>query len=58
MNQDQVESLIRSILKIVGGAFVAKGFTDNSTAEIIISGIAALAGVVWSHYANKPTALS
>lgn len=41
------QTLIRSILKIGGGYFVAKGFTDDSTAEIIISGLVALIGIIW-----------
>lgn len=45
---DQLQSAIRSVLKVAGGALVTKGITDNSTVEIIIAGVVALAGVVWS----------
>lgn len=41
------QSLIRSILKIGAGFFVAKGYTDESNAEIIIAGLVALASVIW-----------
>lgn len=55
---DQITSAVRSALKIAGGYFVAKGFTDNSTMEIIVSGLAALIGVLWSvtHHAATPSA--
>lgn len=41
------QSLLRSILKIGAGFFVAKGYTDESNAEIIIAGLVALASVIW-----------
>ena len=49
MLSEQVQSAIRSVLKVAGGALVTKGITDNSTVEIIIAGVVALAGVVWSY---------
>ncbi len=56
---EQISSAIRSVLKIFGGALVARGITDNSTIEIVIAGIIALAGIAWSywhHAAPKPPA--
>jgi len=41
------QTLIRSILKIGGGALIAKGITDESTAETIIAGLVALIGIIW-----------
>ncbi len=41
------QSLIRAALKIGAGYFIAKGFTDDSTAETIISGLVALFAVIW-----------
>src|SRR5207237_1424440 len=45
---DQLASLIRTLLKYGAGILVTKGITDSSTAEIIISGLVALLGVLWS----------
>ena len=50
---DQLQSLLRSILKFGGGWFVAKGMTDNSTAELVAAVLAALAGFVWSAWTHK-----
>lgn len=44
---DTMQTLLRSILKIGGGYLVAKGYVDQSNAEIIIAGLAALVAVVW-----------
>lgn len=41
------QTLLRSILKIGGGYFLAKGVADESTMEAIISGLVALIGVIW-----------
>lgn len=41
------QTLIRSVLKIGAGYFVAKGFADESTSEVIVAGLAALIGVIW-----------
>jgi hypothetical protein len=53
---DQIASATRSVLKIFGGALVARGITDNSTVEVIIAGVIAVAGVVWSAYHHKAAA--
>lgn len=45
---DQVASAIRSVLKVVGGALVTKGLTDNTTLEALIGGAVALIGIIWS----------
>lgn len=44
------QTLIRSILKIGGGALLTKGLADESTLETIIAGLTALIGVVWGIY--------
>lgn len=56
MNTDQVLSLLRTVLKLAGASFVTKGITDSNTLEIIVSGVVALAGVIWSFYAHKADA--
>lgn len=54
---DQILSAIRSLCKYGAGILTAKGYTDNSTAEIVISGVLAAIGIVWSalHHAQNPT---
>jgi len=53
---DQVLSAIRSVLKIGGGWLIARGYADNSNVEMVIAGILAAAGIVWSwvHHETKP----
>jgi len=54
---NQIASAIRSVLKVIGGALVAKGYTDDSTLEIVIAGIIAAVGIGWSwktHQGAKP----
>lgn len=41
------QTLIRSVLKIGAGVLVAKGLTDESTAEVIIAGLTALISILW-----------
>jgi hypothetical protein len=52
---EQISSAIRSVLKVIGGALVAKGVTDNSTIEIVIAGIIAAIGIGWSWWHHKAT---
>lgn len=49
MNQDQILSLARSVLKVLGAYFIAHGsVTDSGWSEL--SGVALTAiGVWWSH---------
>lgn len=47
-------TVLRSILKIGGGAMAAKGLADDSTAEAIAAGLTALLGVVWGLFDRKP----
>ncbi len=48
MNTTQINSAIRSVLKVGGGWLIARGITDNSHVEIVIAGVIAAVGVVWS----------
>jgi hypothetical protein len=55
---DLTQTLFRSVLKIGAGYAIAKGFTDDATAQVIISGFVALAAVVWGvlhRTGGKPT---
>ena len=53
MNADQVWGIVRTVLSAAGGYFVAKGVSNDSTMEIIVSGIVALVGVVWGYINSK-----
>ena len=53
MNMDQTLSAVRTVLKIAGGALVAKGVTDQSSMETIVSAVAILIGIVWSHFTHS-----
>jgi hypothetical protein len=44
---DTLQTLIRSVLKIGSGYFIAKGYVDSSKAEVISAGLIALVGVIW-----------
>ncbi len=54
---EQLASAIRSVLKLVGGALITKGYTDSSTLEVVIAGVIAAVGIGWSvtHHAKPPT---
>ncbi len=56
MTFDQVQSLIRSILKIGGGFAVAKGYANGNDVETITAGLLAIAGIIWGllHRAKTP----
>lgn len=57
---DQLNSLIRTFLKI-GGAWIAqKGYVSSTGAEEAVGALLTLAGVVWSalHHAQNPTSNS
>lgn len=49
MNKDIVLGLIRHALTSIGGAIiVSKGFSDSATVDIIVGGLVAAIGVIWS----------
>lgn len=53
MSISQLNSLIRSTLKIVGAALTAHGMTQAGSlinAEDVIGVVLTVAGLVWSHY--------
>lgn len=53
MNAQIIAALSRHILTAVSGGLFLKYGVDGSTADAIIGGIAALAGVGWSIYDKK-----
>lgn len=48
MTFDIAFGLMRHLLTIVGGYYVAKGQIDQDTVNTAIGGISSLIGVVWS----------
>jgi len=50
MNQNQIMSLLRSVLLAAGAGLVASGKISDGSLQEIIGGILALASVVWSQY--------
>lgn len=57
MNDTQ-QTLLRSVLKIGAGYLVARGLADESTAELIAAGLAALIGVMWGVAHRRQNAAS
>ena len=53
MNNDQIQSLIRSALMAAGSVAVTKGLVDQSTLVTIVGGLMALGSVVWSQVFHK-----
>ena len=52
-NTEQIQSFMRSVLKVAGGYFAAKGLASGSDVESIVAGGVALAGFIWSHYTHS-----
>lgn len=56
MNWDIIQTLLRSVLKVAGGALIAKGFTDDAGVEALTGAIITIGGVIWGYYHRKPSA--
>jgi hypothetical protein len=55
MNSDQLQSLIRTVLKVGSGLLLAHGLTDTATvfnSPDVIAAITLIVTVIWSHYAH------
>lgn len=48
MKTDIIFGLVRHVLTLVGGYYVAKGAVDQGTVDTVIGALTALAGVGWS----------
>lgn len=55
MNFDTLQTLIRSVLKIGGGALIANGYGNDTQIEELIGGILALIGIIWGVLHRKPS---
>lgn len=56
MNIDTIQTLIRSVLKVGGGALLANGVASETDVEAIIGGVVALIGVVWGIWHRRKNA--
>lgn len=56
MNQNQILSLIRSVLLGIGATFVTKGTLTDSLLQEIVGSILGLGSLIWSqwHHAKTP----
>jgi hypothetical protein len=55
MNQEQILSAVRTLLKIAGTALVTKGITTDATLESAIGAIITIVGIIWSAKTHKET---
>ena len=60
MNLDQLNSLIRTVLKVIGSALMTHGLTNYATfinSPDVIGLVLLVGGMIWSHYthASSPT---
>lgn len=53
MNQDQLQSFLRTLLQFGAGFLIKKGFGDSATWEIIIGGISSAVGLYLSWLSAK-----
>ena len=56
MNQEQVLSIARTVLKIGGGYLIGRGVVDAAAWLDITGGVLAIVGIVWSAITHKKTA--
>ncbi len=57
LNQDQLTSLLRSVLKMIGAALVARGAMSATIWEQLVGGIIALFGLLWSYFHHAAPAI-
>lgn len=55
MTSDQILSLLRTILKFLGGYLVSAGWTNPTGMETIVGGILAVVAAAWSWYTHATT---
>lgn len=55
MSQEQIMGLVRHVLTVAGGYFVAKGLADEGTVELAAGALATLLGVAWSIWSKRQT---
>lgn len=58
MSADQIGGLVRTILGILGGFILAKGWINAETWAWIVGGAASLVPAIWSWVSNRPAAIA
>lgn len=58
MTMDQIGGLVRTLLGILGGFILAKGWVNAETWTWIAGGIASAIPAVWSWIVNRPSAIA
>ena len=53
MNQEQITSILRQILLVLGGSLVTKGYIDAATLNSIIGAVLILGGSFWAIYSRR-----
>lgn len=57
MNFEQVTSIVRQIMLIIGGSLVTKGVIDSGTLQTIVGAVIALASSGWAIYTRRTNGL-
>lgn len=52
---DQIASILRTVLKVVGAGLVTKGYIDAAGLEGAVGAVITLVGVIWSAVEHKKT---
>ncbi|MGY3359734.1 hypothetical protein ACVWZK_006397 [Bradyrhizobium sp. GM0.4] len=58
MSSDQIGGLVRTLLGILGGFILAKGWVNAETWAWIVGGAAAAIPAIWSWVSNRPAAIA
>ena len=48
MSKEKLLGIVRHVLTFGGGFLMAKGLVDEATLNVIVTGVIALVGAVWS----------
>lgn len=57
MNFEQVMSIVRQIMLVIGGSLVTKGVIDNGTLQTMVGAVIALTSSGWAIYTRRNTGL-
>ncbi len=58
MSSDQIGGLVRTLLGVVGGFILAKGYISAETWAWIVGGAATAAPAIWSWISDRPAAIA
>lgn len=58
MTSDQIGGLVRTLLGILGGFILAKGWINAETWAWIVGGAASAAPAIWSWIVNRPASIA